>query len=190
MPARPMNPRPELEAIWREFAAPLRGFVLRRVASDHDADDIVQQIFQRIQTRLPSLRETDKLQGWLYRVARNAIVDHYRQQRPHDPLPDTLAADDPSDHRQAAMELARCLRGMIERLGPRYRDAVRWSELDGLPQRAVAARLGLSVSGAKSRVQRGRAALKKMLLACCRVEADRYGNILNSECRTAGGCGS
>jgi len=183
-----MNAITDLEAVWREFAEPLRGFIRKRIGSDHDADDILQQVFLKIQTRLDSLRETEKLQAWLYRITRNAIVDHYRQQRPRESLPEELAADDPADDRRCAMELARCLRGMVERLDPRYRDALRWSELDGLPQRDVATRLGLSLSGAKSRVQRGRAKLKQMLLDCCRFETDRYGNILDSECRRDCGC--
>ena len=54
------------------------------------------------------------------------------------------------------------------------------AEIEGLPQQEVADRLGLSLSGAKSRIQRGRAMLKDALERCCRFEFDRRGNL--AEC--------
>jgi RNA polymerase sigma-70 factor (ECF subfamily) len=56
---------------------------------------------------------------------------------------------------------------------------VRLAEIEGLPQQEVADRLGLSLSGAKSRIQRGRAMFKKELEQCCRFEFDRRGNLMD-----------
>ena len=70
---------------------------------------------------------------------------------------------------------------LIAQLPDRYRDAVRMSELEGLSQQAVADRLHLSLSGAKSRVQRGRAKLRQILDACCSFEFDRRGNLLDCQ---------
>jgi DNA-directed RNA polymerase specialized sigma24 family protein len=85
------------------------------------------------------------------------------------------------------------VRDVIEALPGTYREAVRLSELDGLSGREVAERLGLSVSGAKSRVQRGRALVKQALDACCRFDFDRRGNLLGWERRAqappCGDCG-
>ncbi len=170
----------DTETIWHEFAEPLRGFIRKRVANEHDAEDILQQVFVKIQTRLDSLRETEKLQGWLYRIARNAIVDHYRARRPSEPLPESLA-DESTIPNRCALELISSVTAMIEQLDPKYRDALRLSEYDGLTQAEIAERLGISLSGAKSRVQRGREQLKKLLLACCKFETDRYGNIVDCQ---------
>ena len=76
---------------------------------------------------------------------------------------------------------------MIEALPPDYQEAVDLSELQGRTQREVAATQGLSLSGAKSRVQLGRVILREMLAACCALELDRDGKILdydkkNSSC--------
>ena len=95
------------------------------------------------------------------------IVDHHRARRPSDELPEDLAAPEPEDDPVA--RLAPCLPRMVDELPPTYRDALRWSELEGRPQREVAQRLGISLSGAKSRVQCGRVLLRAQIEACCRV---------------------
>jgi len=64
---------------------------------------------------------------------------------------------------------------MIEQLPEKYRVAIRLSEVEGA-QQDVADRLGLSLSGAKSRIQRGRLLLKGVLVQCCTFHRDRRGN--------------
>jgi RNA polymerase sigma-70 factor (ECF subfamily) len=166
-----------IETIWQEFAGPLRGFIRKRVANEHDSDDILQQVFLKIQTRLALLRDSEKLQGWLYQITRNAIIDHYRAQRPLPALPGAVE-DEPS---RCAQEILPGIAAMIEQLDPKYRDALRLHEYEGLTQAEIAVRLGISLSGAKSRVQRGREQLKKLLLDCCRFTTDRYGDIVGCE---------
>jgi RNA polymerase sigma-70 factor (ECF subfamily) len=153
--------------LWREHHATLRRFVGRRVADPHDADDIVQDVFVRAQESLHRLESADRAPAWLARIAANRVIDHYRARRPTEELPEDLAAEAPEDDAVAA--LAPCLPEMIERLPDRYREALRLSEIEGIAQREVAQRLALSVSGAKSRVQRGRALLRQIVERCCRV---------------------
>ena len=93
---------------------------------------------------------------------------------------------------QANRELATCLRPIVERLPEIYREAVVLADLEGITQREVAGRLGLSVSGAKSRVQRGRQAIKAMLQDCCRIQLDAGGRVTgyevqSSSCRSSTG---
>lgn len=76
-------------------------------------------------------------------------------------------------------EIASCLKPMINKMPERYKQAVTLTEIKGLTQKDMAEKLGLSISGAKSRVQRGRDKLKEMLLECCHFEFDRLGNILD-----------
>jgi RNA polymerase sigma-70 factor (ECF subfamily) len=152
---------------WRERRADLRRFVSRRVADRDEVDDIVQDVLVRAHESMHQLESADRLPAWLARIAANRIVDHYRARRPFDELPDDLAAAEPDD--DAVQALAPCLPAMVDLLPDTYRDAVRLSELDGLPQREVARRLGLSLSGAKSRVQRGREQLRHLVETCCRV---------------------
>jgi RNA polymerase sigma-70 factor (ECF subfamily) len=132
----------------------------------------------------------------LYRIARNAIVDHYRTRRPSEPLPEELATDDSREARRAEQELARCLTPLLGELPAPYGQALTLAELEGLPQREIARREGLSLSGAKSRVQRARTMLREALLACCRVELDQRGAVVDYQapgrcdpCGRGAGCG-
>ena len=185
------NNAAETEALWRAFSKRLRAFVLRRVHEAQDADDILQEVFVRIHRSLGSLRQKDNLPAWLFQITRNAVADHYRSRRePGQPLDagfDAPAAAS-QDRDTGLSELSACLTPMIAALPERYRDALVMTALNGLSQQEAANRLGVSLSGAKSRVQRGRKQIKDMLQACCRVELDRLGGVVDFAPRGNGGC--
>jgi len=169
--------------IWAEFHEVLRLFIAKRVADQAEVDDILQDVFLRVHRQLDRVNEPGRVVSWLYQIARNAVVDYYRSPERRREIPAGLAGD--VDQRasaplpstdvsgQVGTELAACLRPMLDRLSNDYRDAVTLVELDGLTQRAAAERLRLSLSGMKSRVQRGRQQLKEMLNECCLIQLDR-----------------
>jgi len=70
-----------------------------------------------------------------------------------------------------------CLQPLIAELPEIYRFALVLSEIEGLPQRKVADHLGVSLSGTKSRVQRGKEKLRERLLECCNIETGQSGII-------------
>ncbi len=172
-----------LEQIWIELADKLRGFIRRRISNDAEAEDILQDVFLKIVRRAEDLPAPTKLQGWIFLIARNAIIDHYRTRKETVAVPETLAAEAATAPEEAE-GLNASLRRMIGSLPEPYREAILLTEIEGVPQVALARRLGISVSGAKSRVQRGRRMLKKMLLDCCQFEFDRRGGI--NECAPRG----
>lgn len=157
------------------------------MADPATAEDILQNVFVKIQSRLDHLRTPAKLQSWLYLIARNAIIDHYRKNRGTSPLPELLLAEPPKDSPEVC-ELKDALRQMIEGLPDTYREAIVLTEFEGLSQRELAARLGITLSGAKSRVQRARGQLKQMLLGCCQFEFDRRGGVIDCRPRAKDGC--
>lgn len=165
-----------LEQIWNELAGKLREFIRRRVSDKAEAEDILQDVFLKLAQRAEELPEPAKLHGWIFLITRNAIIDRYRTRKETVVLPETLEAGE-----EAAPEeleaLTASLRRMIRTLPMPYREAILLTEIEGMPQVELATRLGISVSGAKSRVQRGRRMLKKMLLDCCRFEFDRRGAV-------------
>lgn len=188
--------REDLESVWRQLATDLRAFVRRRVATAEDADDITQLVFLRMVERIDSVRDTERLTGWLYATTRNAITDHYRsaarrRELPVDVVPDH-AAPDPAgaeDDGRAEQELARCLLPMVDRLPAEQAEAIRLVDLAGLSQAVAAARVHVSHSGMKSRVQRGRARLRQLLADCCHLEQDVRGRVQGCESRSGGACG-
>jgi RNA polymerase sigma-70 factor (ECF subfamily) len=165
-------------AIWETFRRELRRFIRRRVRSDADADDILQHVLLNIHRSLRRSAPPRHLRGWLFQVTRNAIADHLRPRSARETIDSATAAlvaasdgEQPLD--RTARALSKCLRPMLKNLPAHYRDAVTWIELDGLTQQDAAARAGISLSGMKSRVQRGREQLRAALLVCCQVELDR-----------------
>jgi RNA polymerase sigma-70 factor (ECF subfamily) len=157
----------------------LRDFIARRVGDLHTAEDLTQEVLVKAYR---SGADVDNVAAWLYRIARNTVVDHFRSQGRH-PAPEALtddeldAAEPGDDDPRAVRELAQCLRPLIDQLAPIYREALTLTDLDGLTQSEAARRISISTSGMKSRVQRGRAQLKTALLQCCVVRTDVGGRI-------------
>jgi RNA polymerase sigma-70 factor, ECF subfamily len=176
-----------LEHIWHEFADRLRKFIRSRVSDPDTAEDILQDVFVKIQSRLGQLNDTAALQSWIYLIARNAIIDHYRTRKPTVEVPESLAVE-PETGNGEVEELKAAFRRMIFSLPEPYRDALVLTEFDGLTQQQLADRLGISLSGAKSRVQRGRKQLKQMLHECCTFEFDRRGKVIDCTPRRKAGC--
>ena len=152
---------------WRQHLSELRRFVDKRVSNPHEAEDIVQDVLTRAHEALHQLESAERRSAWLTRIAARRIIDHYRARRPMEELPEDLASTEVEDN--PVERLAPCLPAMVEQLSEIYREAVRMSELEGLQQQEVAHRLGISLSGAKSRVQRGRILLRSLGEACCEV---------------------
>lgn len=164
---------------WRDYRASLVRFVNSRVNDSAAAEDIVHDVLVRAYARRDSLRDEEKTGAWLFQMTRNAIVDHYRARRPQVEVPEDLVA--PEEESSAREELARCLTSLIDQLPEGARQAIELAELQGLTQQETADRLGISLSGAKSRVQRARTQLHDMLIECCRIERDVRGGIIDFE---------
>lgn len=177
---------------WESLRGELLRFVRARVFDPAAADDIVHDVLLRALAELEGPEPPLHLRGWLYRVTRNAIVDHFRARRPTEELPEEIGATpEPEVESSAEQELARCLKPLLATLPPDYREALALVEVDGLAQKEIARRTGLTISGVKSRVQRGRRKLREAVLDCCRVEVDRRGGIVDFEGRPGGpGCAS
>ena len=156
----------------------LRGFLAKRIPNPADREDAAQEILLRVIQSAPSLAEDSRFHAWLWQVARNVVADHYRR-HPHSFVPlDALELTAPAATPNTVDEIVQSwLAPMVDALPEPYRDAVRWSELEGLSQAEVAQRLSLSLSGAKSRIQRGRAKLREALTSCCHFDFDPGGRI-------------
>jgi RNA polymerase sigma-70 factor (ECF subfamily) len=174
--------------IWNDYHSKLHGFIESRVGDASIADDILQEVFVRIHSRIDTLRNANKIRSWIYQITRNAIIDHYRAQKTTQEVPETLVAVEAEPSDQARQEIAGCLVPMIQALPETYRQTMMMSEIEGLTQKQVAEKQDLSVPGAKARVQRGRAKLRDMLLDCCQFQFDHRGRVMDYEDRE-GACG-
>ena len=194
----------ETTEIWSQMQERLLSYVRRQMPTIHDAEDIVQEVFVRIHANLDGVKDTQSVTAWVYQITRNVVADFYRQratsaeamarlaQQTEQPAPSAPGEEAEGDIvRRAYEDFSRCLEPMLGELPDQYRQAVILTELEGMTQKDAAERLGLSVSGMKSRVQRGRGKLKDVVLACCEVELDRRGGLVDYHDRRAdasGGC--
>ncbi len=168
------------DAIVRDSHRQVLGYFRRRLSNANDAEDLAQETMLRMVRTLPSLRTRDRLQPWIFRIARGVLADYWKAKlRTAESALDVEALPvTDSATANAEKELVGCLELFTGRLPERYREAVELSEYGELPHREIAKRLGLSVSGVKSRVQRGREQLKLLVLECCAV--DLYGGEVRS----------
>jgi RNA polymerase sigma-70 factor (ECF subfamily) len=180
---------PAARGAWRDLEAKLRPFIARRVHAEADVDDVVQDVFLRMQRGLAGLRDDERFGPWVYQVARSAIADQQRAAVRH-PLANGAPPEEetalPEDDDAVERELAAYVAPFVAMLPSPYREALTLTELEGLTQKDAAAMLGISVSGTKSRVQRGRQQLRKALDDCCHIALDARGRIVSCEPRADG----
>jgi RNA polymerase sigma-70 factor, ECF subfamily len=173
----------ELKVLWERYCCRLLAFIRARIADESEAEDILQEVFLRIHRSL-CCQEWNKPEGWIYQITRNLIIDHYRSRRETVEVDETLPARQESGTEEDPVaRLAFSLRETIEALPEPYRQALVLTEYEGLSQKELAARAGISLSGAKSRVQRAREKLRDLLLTCCHFELDRRGRIIDYHAR-------
>jgi RNA polymerase sigma-70 factor (ECF subfamily) len=168
-----------LEALWDAYCSRLLAFIRGRVADPSEAEDLLQEVFLRVHNHLCCLPPPEKMDRWIFQIARNLIIDQYRKHRELVELPPDLSVEEALPESEVERELAGSLKEMIEELPEAYREALVLTEYEGLNQVQLSRRLGISLPGAKSRIQRARAKLRDMLLACCHFELDRRGGIID-----------
>ncbi len=164
-----------LETLWNQFHERLRRFICSRISNENDAEDILQEVFMRIHSNLERVREMDRLESWVYQIARNAIIDYYRSRRESVELTEVHPSPEASPEQDTAESIRPYIRQLVQSLPEPYRDALIQTEFQGVSQVELAQRLGLSISAVKSRVQRARLKIKEIMLACCHYEFDVRG---------------
>ncbi|MFO0728515.1 MAG: sigma-70 family RNA polymerase sigma factor [Myxococcota bacterium] len=181
---------PATRGAWRDLAEKLRPFIARRLGSEVDVDDVMQDVSLRIFRGLAGLRDEQRFGPWVYQVARSAIVDHQRVAAKHRVVDGEGLEDEPSPEEEeeggVREELASVVAPFVAMLPSPYREALTLVELEGLSQRQAAAMLGISNSGMKSRVQRGRVQLRRALEDCCHIALDPRGRVIAYEPRADG----
>lgn len=175
--------------MWDEFSARLKSFIARRVSNPADAEDLAQDVLYKIYANIHQLSEPEKVHAWLFQIARNTIIDYYRtgdrKLEFRDELPETAIGE--QFDRAAEEEVLSWLAPMTTELPEKYRQALQLADFEGLTQKDLAEKLDISLSGAKSRVQRGREKLREVLIKCCHLEFDRAGRVAEWQSKT-GNC--
>lgn len=184
----------ELAEVYTKFRKSLYGYIYSKINNREDAEDILQNVFVKMTTNIHTLSDNEKIQNWLYRITRNSIIDYYRSKANKtktvelkETLPNNLNDNEDVDTTKG---LDKCLTGFIKQLPDEYRFIIIDSEIKGIAQKELATKYDLAYPTLRSRVQRGRERLHKMLSNCCSIQTDNRGNIIdatknNSNCETS-----
>lgn len=174
------------ENLWKEFSDHVRNFIRQRVSDDNDAEDVLQDIFIRIHNGIGSLKNEERIESWIFSITRRALADYYRSKDRKKTTPASDRIEEPADdvnfninefegEHDVHEEVLSWLIPMIDELPEKYRTPLKMADVEGKTQQEVADHFDLSLSGAKSRVQRAREKLGEVLADCCEVEFGEEG---------------
>jgi RNA polymerase sigma-70 factor, ECF subfamily len=178
----------ELAAVYTQYHQLLFSFIKSKVNNYEDAEDILQNVFIKVATSVNDLNRKEKLQSWIYTIARNSIIDYYRTNigkknlMTEEDIADSFTDDEYVDTTKG---LDCCLIDFVNQLPEEYRDIIIDVEMRGAKQKDLTEKYNLAYPSIRSRVQRGREKLKQILLACCHIQWDNRGNILDVQSKAA-----
>jgi len=164
---------------WSAHERELRGFLRHQLGDEPAAEDLLQDIFVKALRQGRLFCSLDQPRAWLFKVARHAVIDRARAQRPLvpiEPIADDLAAPVP-DSPQPIDALAGCVGRVLNELPSRDAEILRACDLDGMSQRIFAEAHGLSLPATKARLQRARLRLRRKLTQACQVSFDPDGSV-------------
>ena len=179
-----MNPslqnQHSVEQIWIQFNAKLKSFIVSKVKDDATADDLLQEVFIKIHRLIGQLKDENKLQAWVYQVARNTVYDYFRTQgRTSDLNVEEVEVIEEESGNQYMSETIEDMVKMMGEMPAEYCDVLCLTELGNMSHKEYAEKAGISYTAAKTRAFRARNMLKDMLMKCCHYQFDKYGTVIN-----------
>lgn len=175
-----------IEQAWVEYKDKLLSYVRAKIAAREDAEDILNDVFEKLLKTACDNGIPDNPASWLYSVTRNSIVDYYRAKKPTEQLPEDLV--DSEKESDAVQQLSQCMLPMINALPEDYRLPLILSEIEGRKQKEVAQELGLTLAAVKSRILRGKEKLQKSMIRCCTIYRNNAGKVIDYEKKSADSC--
>jgi RNA polymerase sigma-70 factor, ECF subfamily len=179
-----MNPsspnQQSVEQIWKQFNTKLKSFILSKVKDNAVADDLLQEVFIKIHRLIGQLNDENKLQAWVYQVARNTVLDYFRTQgRVSNVKIDEAEEVEEETDNQYMTETIEDMVKMMDQMPAEYCDVLCLTELGGMSHKEYAEKTGINPTAAKTRAFRARNMLKDMLMKCCHYQFDRYGTVVD-----------
>jgi RNA polymerase sigma-70 factor (ECF subfamily) len=174
-----------LRVAMERFHRELYAFIRKRARNDDLAKDLLQDTYLKALQKIGTITDEGKLAGWLFRIAANTVTDHFKKQRLAGSMIEPAADEDDATLNKRYME---CLPAMMEELDGKYSEALELVLADDATQQVIADRMGISHTGAKSRIQRARAKLEALFKERCNYKADVYGNVIEDDCGDPCGC--
>mgnify|MGYP000026122064 FL=1 len=150
--------------VWTSYSEDLKQFIISKVKEVTIADDILQDTFIKIHTKLHTLKDTTKLKSWCFTVARNSILDYWKATNRTFEISNFEENTQPEVHHHTEQD---CLEAILKNLPKKYRDPLFLSDIKGVKQEEIARRLNQPLSTTKSQIQRARKRIAQGFIDCC-----------------------
>lgn len=168
------------------YYQPIFQFISQRVANKSDAEDLTQDVFYKLIQSNQKSTAINNQKHWLYSIAKNTVTDYYRKKRLPVSEADWSTIDQAMDGevdgfqltQQQQTSLNQYLLTLLDTLPEEERQIMRMVELEGFSQKEVAQELGMNYTTVRSKVQRGRHKIKKIISECCEVIQGGKGSII------------
>lgn len=167
----------------RRYQARVYGLALSYVRNAEEARDVAQEIFVRIYRKLDSFDDQENFLPWLLRVGRNVCIDHLRRAKARGADVNTPIEEDSDwpdrglspESEAAAGESRKLIRAALARLSETSREMIILKEIQGLKLEEIASLLALPLGTVKSRSNRARTELARVVLALDPAAGTTYG---------------
>ena len=179
-----INTKCDVPAFWSEHAELVFAYIRKRVPDQPLAEDLRQEVLLKVYDFCTRKSGVKNPKAWLYQIAHNVIMDHHRRTKRERQILEGVAS--PEAPEEGLLQATSCLNSLMKRMDQEDQKILKWVDIEGQKQKDVADKLGLSVSGAKSRIQRARKRLHARFTECCEWELSHQGSILGMVPRT--GC--
>jgi RNA polymerase sigma-70 factor (ECF subfamily) len=161
--------------VWKKYSDDVKRFIISKVKNTTIADDILQDTFIKIHTKLHTLKDVTKLKSWIFTITRNSILDHFKLTNKKV----EIANFESETEIEATIHTEKdCLRGILKNLPKKYRDPLFLSDIKGMKQAEVAHQLKLSLPTVKSQIQRARKLIAQGFIDCCGFVLNEKGKLV------------
>jgi len=160
---------------WVLHESELHHWLLAQLKDPDEVEDKLQDVFIKALQQDSKFCAIENPRAWFFRVARNAVADKFRVKQEQIELPDTLVQEQITQ--DTIDKLSDCLPRALSELEKQDSEAIKQCDLQGMKQQQFAQQQNISLSAAKSRIQRARKRLRKQLESACQVRLDEAGKV-------------
>ena len=159
--------------IWQAYHTDVKRFIRSKVKNEHITDDLLQETFIKVHTKLESLKDVAKIKSWIMTITRNIVFDYFKKKEwlvNGEAI--IVEPDDEVDDKHTEQD---CLHGIIKRLPKKYMDPLFLADIKGVKQAEIADRLNLGLPTTKSRIHRARKLIAQGYMECCDYKINHKG---------------
>ena len=166
----------DTKVIWEHYHQDLKRFIFSKIKDDQVTDDLLQEVFIKVHTKINQLADENKIKSWLFSIARNIVMDHLKSAKQVEILKeDSISTEKEvnSDHSEED-----CLPGIINHLPDKYKRPLYLADIKGIKQTDIAKKLNLPLPTVKSQIQRGRKLIVQGYMECCDYKLNKKGKLV------------